>query len=138
MKYVPSGGYKVYEMKNRLRFLRVFFLLILQAFNVLRYQIGQKYNSHYDVFNPAEYGPQKSQRVMKSSLLNLCWGKLFDRPFCNNEKPVASLLKIARFFLYQEGSMEIHIFVLTMCRLRRCFSTFPMLKKVERPCFPLR
>lgn len=34
-----------------------------EAFNILRYNIGQKYNSHYDAFNPAEYGPQKSQRV---------------------------------------------------------------------------
>lgn len=36
---------------------------MLQAFNVLRYEIGQRYDSHYDAFNPAEYGPQKSQRV---------------------------------------------------------------------------
>lgn len=35
----------------------------MQAFNVLRYEIGQKYDSHYDAFNPAEYGPQMSQRV---------------------------------------------------------------------------
>ncbi|CAN6450728.1 unnamed protein product [Victoria cruziana] len=41
-----------------------------EAFNVLRYEIGQKYDSHYDVFNPAEYGPQKSQR-MASFLLYL-------------------------------------------------------------------
>ncbi|XP_010271954.1 PREDICTED: probable prolyl 4-hydroxylase 9 [Nelumbo nucifera] len=34
-----------------------------EAFNILRYEVGQKYNSHYDVFNPAEYGPQKSQRI---------------------------------------------------------------------------
>lgn len=34
-----------------------------EAFNILRYEIGQKYASHYDAFNPAEYGPQKSQRV---------------------------------------------------------------------------
>ncbi|KAL5988162.1 putative prolyl 4-hydroxylase 9 [Asimina triloba] len=34
-----------------------------EAFNVLRYEIGQRYNSHYDAFNPAEYGPQKSQRL---------------------------------------------------------------------------
>ncbi|KAJ0980268.1 hypothetical protein J5N97_008523 [Dioscorea zingiberensis] len=34
-----------------------------EAFNVLRYEIGQRYASHYDVFNPTEYGPQKSQRV---------------------------------------------------------------------------
>ncbi|GAB2282682.1 Probable prolyl 4-hydroxylase 9 [Dionaea muscipula] len=36
---------------------------MFQAFNILRYEIGQKYDSHYDAFNPAEYGPQKSQRV---------------------------------------------------------------------------
>ncbi|XP_042508077.1 probable prolyl 4-hydroxylase 9 isoform X2 [Macadamia integrifolia] len=34
-----------------------------EAFNVLRYEIGQGYHSHYDAFNPAEYGPQKSHRV---------------------------------------------------------------------------
>ncbi|XP_050369917.1 probable prolyl 4-hydroxylase 9 [Argentina anserina] len=34
-----------------------------EAFNVLRYEIGQKYNSHYDAFHPDEYGPQTSQRV---------------------------------------------------------------------------
>ncbi|CAL9002181.1 unnamed protein product [Prunus brigantina] len=34
-----------------------------EAFNILRYEIGQKYNSHYDAFHPDQYGPQKSQRV---------------------------------------------------------------------------
>ncbi|KAB1208485.1 Prolyl 4-hydroxylase subunit alpha-1 [Morella rubra] len=34
-----------------------------EAFNVLRYELGQKYDSHYDAFNPTEYGPQQSQRV---------------------------------------------------------------------------
>ncbi|EYU37593.1 hypothetical protein ABFS82_02G041900 [Erythranthe guttata] len=34
-----------------------------EAFNVLRYEIGQRYVSHYDSFNPAEYGPQHSQRI---------------------------------------------------------------------------
>ncbi|XP_077233433.1 2-oxoglutarate (2OG) and Fe(II)-dependent oxygenase superfamily protein [Tasmannia lanceolata] len=34
-----------------------------EAFNVLRYEIGQRYHSHYDVFNPTEYGPQQSQRI---------------------------------------------------------------------------
>ncbi|CAH9108683.1 unnamed protein product [Cuscuta epithymum] len=34
-----------------------------ESFNVLRYEIDQSYHSHYDAFNPAEYGPQKSQRV---------------------------------------------------------------------------
>jgi prolyl 4-hydroxylase len=34
-----------------------------EAFNVLRYELGQHYASHYDAFNPAEYGPQKTQRV---------------------------------------------------------------------------
>lgn len=38
-------------------------MIMLQAFNILRYEIGQRYDSHYDAFNPAEYGPQKSQRV---------------------------------------------------------------------------
>jgi prolyl 4-hydroxylase len=41
-----------------------------EAFNILRYEFGQKYNSHYDVFDPAEYGPQNSQR-MASFLLYL-------------------------------------------------------------------
>lgn len=36
---------------------------MFQAFNILRYEIGQAYHSHYDAFNPAEYGPQRSQRV---------------------------------------------------------------------------
>jgi hypothetical protein len=36
---------------------------MLQPFNVLRYEIGQKYASHYDAFDPAQYGPQKTQRV---------------------------------------------------------------------------
>ncbi|XVF17559.1 hypothetical protein REPUB_Repub10bG0133800 [Reevesia pubescens] len=34
-----------------------------ESFNVLRYGVGQKYESHYDVFDPERYGPQKSQRV---------------------------------------------------------------------------
>ncbi|KDP44469.1 hypothetical protein JCGZ_16302 [Jatropha curcas] len=41
-----------------------------EAFNILRYEIGQKYDSHYDAFNPTEYGPQTSQR-MASFLLYL-------------------------------------------------------------------
>jgi len=41
-----------------------------EAFNILRYEVDQRYNSHYDAFNPAEYGPQKSQR-MASFLLYL-------------------------------------------------------------------
>ncbi|CAL5366783.1 unnamed protein product [Camellia sinensis] len=40
-----------------------------EAFNILRYEIGQRYNSHYDAFNPAEYGPQKSQRCDGVKLL---------------------------------------------------------------------
>ncbi|KAF3647842.1 putative prolyl 4-hydroxylase 9 [Capsicum annuum] len=38
-------------------------LCVFQAFNVLRYEIGQSYHSHYDAFDPAQYGPQKSQRI---------------------------------------------------------------------------
>ena len=35
----------------------------VQPFNVLRYDAGQHYDSHYDVFDPESYGPQTSQRV---------------------------------------------------------------------------
>lgn len=34
-----------------------------EAFNILRYENGQKYDSHYDAFDSEVYGPQKSQRV---------------------------------------------------------------------------
>eukprot|EP00271_Cylindrocystis_brebissonii_P003819 TRINITY_DN15060_c0_g1_i1.p1 TRINITY_DN15060_c0_g1~~TRINITY_DN15060_c0_g1_i1.p1 ORF type:complete len:344 (+),score=58.17 TRINITY_DN15060_c0_g1_i1:418-1449(+) len=34
-----------------------------EAYNILRYEVGQKYNSHYDTFNPEEYGPQSSNRI---------------------------------------------------------------------------
>lgn len=37
-----------------------------QAFNVLRYENGQHYDAHYDVFDPESYGPQPSQRVSVS------------------------------------------------------------------------
>ena len=36
---------------------------LVQPFNVLRYQLGQHYDSHYDIFEPESYGPQSSQRV---------------------------------------------------------------------------
>jgi len=35
-----------------------------EPFNVLRYEIGQKYDSHYDTFDPESYGPQPSQRII--------------------------------------------------------------------------
>ncbi|KAL6347084.1 hypothetical protein AAG906_012335 [Vitis piasezkii] len=34
-----------------------------EVFNILRYEIGQRYNSHYDAISPAEYGLQTSQRI---------------------------------------------------------------------------
>ncbi|KAK1373331.1 putative prolyl 4-hydroxylase 9 [Heracleum sosnowskyi] len=34
-----------------------------EAFNILRYEIGQKYIPHYDAFDPDLYGPKKSQRT---------------------------------------------------------------------------
>lgn len=34
-----------------------------EDFYILRYQIGQRYASHFDAFSPDEYGPQKSQRI---------------------------------------------------------------------------
>ncbi|KAK1369443.1 hypothetical protein POM88_035535 [Heracleum sosnowskyi] len=39
---------------------------MFQAFSILRYKIGQKYNSHYDAFHPSEYGQQKSQSVLQT------------------------------------------------------------------------
>ncbi|KAM7251298.1 hypothetical protein ACFE04_023181 [Oxalis oulophora] len=60
-----------------------------EAFNVLRYEIGQKYDSHYDAFNPTEYGPQLSQRVA-SFLLYLSdveEGGETMFPFENDERP---------------------------------------------------
>ena len=34
-----------------------------EAYNILRYEIGQKYDSHYDTFDPQVYGEQKSKRI---------------------------------------------------------------------------
>lgn len=34
-----------------------------EPFNVLRYEPGQHYDSHYDSFSEEEYGPQSSQRI---------------------------------------------------------------------------
>jgi hypothetical protein len=39
-----------------------------QPFNVLRYESGQHYDSHYDIFEPESYGPQPSQRVRLPAL----------------------------------------------------------------------
>ena len=36
---------------------------MLQAFNVLRYENTQHYDSHYDTFDPKEFGQQYSQRI---------------------------------------------------------------------------
>lgn len=44
---------------------------MFQAFNILRYEVGQKYNSHYDAFDEAEYGPLQSQRVRLNSKVKL-------------------------------------------------------------------
>eukprot|EP01024_Parvocaulis_polyphysoides_P024643 TRINITY_DN2252_c0_g2_i1.p1 TRINITY_DN2252_c0_g2~~TRINITY_DN2252_c0_g2_i1.p1 ORF type:complete len:324 (-),score=54.98 TRINITY_DN2252_c0_g2_i1:443-1414(-) len=34
-----------------------------EAFNVLKYELDQKYSAHYDTFDPEMYGPQDSQRI---------------------------------------------------------------------------
>lgn len=52
------------------------FLWSFQAFNVLRYEIGQRYQSHYDAFDPAQYGPQKSQRVSMNKIFS---GAIFSK-----------------------------------------------------------
>jgi prolyl 4-hydroxylase len=36
---------------------------MLQAFNILRYETGQRYLAHHDVFRSEDYGPQKSNRI---------------------------------------------------------------------------
>ena len=36
-----------------------------EPFNVLRYELNQHYDSHYDSFSEEEYGPQTSQRVRR-------------------------------------------------------------------------
>lgn len=38
-------------------------LSLVQPFNVLRYNHLQRYESHYDVFDPESYGPQPSMRI---------------------------------------------------------------------------
>ena len=50
---------------GKVRGLTMPVLCMLQPFNVLRYQLGQHYDAHYDVFDPESYGPQSSQRVSK-------------------------------------------------------------------------
>jgi hypothetical protein len=37
--------------------------LPLQAFYVMRYRQHDKYDPHMDVYDPAEYGPQKTMRM---------------------------------------------------------------------------
>lgn len=37
--------------------------VFVQPYNVLRYNVGQHYDSHHDVFDPAVYGPQPAARV---------------------------------------------------------------------------
>ncbi|KHN42331.1 probable prolyl 4-hydroxylase 9 [Glycine soja] len=34
-----------------------------EKFNILKYEVAQKYDSHYDAFNPDEYGTVESQRI---------------------------------------------------------------------------
>ena len=36
---------------------------LLQAFNILRYELGQHYDAHHDVFRATEYGHQSSNRI---------------------------------------------------------------------------
>jgi prolyl 4-hydroxylase len=36
---------------------------MLQAFYVMRYRQHDKYDPHMDVYDPAEYGPQKTMRM---------------------------------------------------------------------------
>lgn len=40
-----------------------------EAFNILRYENNQHYDSHYDAFEEAMYGRQESQRVCCCAVL---------------------------------------------------------------------
>lgn len=88
---------------------------MFQAFNVLRYEIGQKYNSHYDAFHPDEYGPQTSQRVhlqskTKFPIWSLCIFPFSGQRSCNVYVPkgckeslhkvLFGLVQVASFLLY--------------------------------------
>jgi hypothetical protein len=44
-----------------------------EPFNVLRYELGQKYDSHFDTFDPESYGPQSSQRLASFLLYLSDW-----------------------------------------------------------------
>jgi prolyl 4-hydroxylase len=43
--------------------LLLFSVSARQAFNVLRYNLNQKYDSHMDTFDPKDFGPQETQRM---------------------------------------------------------------------------
>lgn len=102
------------------RFLKWIENFVFQAFNILRYEIGQKYNSHYDAFNPTEYGPQRSQRVQSRYIS-------FSFAHCLYTFTVLhSFLFIYLFSWHQKFRW-----------LPSC-CTWLMLKKVEKPCFHLR
>lgn len=50
-------------VKNVKAYCVKFYIYVFQAFNIIRYKIGQKYDSHYDALKPSQYGPGDYQRV---------------------------------------------------------------------------
>ena len=43
-----------------------------EPFNVLRYEVGQKYDSHYDTFDPESYGPQSRRALLSAARAHAC------------------------------------------------------------------
>lgn len=89
-----NGEVILFSMKNRIwtmfnlfrmllmEYVNWFAFTILQTFNILRYEVGQRYVPHYDAFNPAQYGPQPTQRVYllplyRSINFTIIWGFSF-------------------------------------------------------------
>ena len=109
----------------------------MQPFNVLRYKLGQHYDSHYDIFEPESYGPQSSQRVgsLTKALLFGCieWPEdLLLGPctpiLCFNGCHLATMLVQAKAV----RNKTLHR------RWQRYFFTCRMLRRVGRLSFPWR
>lgn len=103
---------------------------MFQAFNILRYEVGQRYNSHYDAFNPAEYGPQKSQRVKLSNntdiyltMINSLSFDMLDIIDANIELPATYVYSqiITRSQKINDGSWTIQCIARVGCEIQQIY-----------------
>jgi hypothetical protein len=95
---------------------------MLQPFNVLRYEIGQKYASHYDAFDPAQYGPQKTQRVC----CNFSCIRVVPFQSYKNSK-IADYYKMYSYMWYKQSLCSIRhhlIFIVLLSWISVCSSRF--------------